>query len=258
LDLEISPSQHLKKPEEITIDKKKLNQIAGFCIKQVENLKASKKDDQRFEIQSKLLLSREAFLDIQRLKKEKESVERQQKSLELIYSEFLKKQKQALESFLSRFSSDINGFYQFMNPDEKVEDIKLIPLEKEDELQGLTLEFKFFENSESPPQKYLSESHLNCLGIAFFLTSVKAFNKKNKFFILDDVISGFDTIHRKRFANLLLEKFSDYQVILMTHENHWFELVKDLMKEKGWKINTIKWDDNKGAFLPPAARGGAF
>ena len=177
-------------------------------------------------------------------------MERQQKSLELIYSEFLKKQKQALESFLSRFSNDINDFYQFMNPEEKVEDIKLIPLEKEDELQGLTLEFRFFE--------YLSESHLNCLGIAFFLTSVKAFNKKNQFFILDDVISGFDTIHGKRFAQLLLEKFSDYQIILMTHENHWFELVKDLMKEKGWNVNTIKWDDNKGAFLPPAARGGAF
>lgn len=249
LDLEISPAQHLKKPGEITIDIENLNHIADFCKKQVDNLKASKKDDQRFEIQSKLLLSREAYLDIQRLKKEKESVERQRKSLELIYSEFLKKQKQALESFLSRFSNDINDFYQFMNPDEKVGDIQLIPLEKDDELQGLTLEFKFFENPESPPQKYLSESHLNCLGIAFFLTSVKAFNKKNKFFILDDVISGFDTIHGKRFAVLLIEKFSDYQIILMTHENHWFELVKDLMKEKGWKINTIKWDDNKGAYL---------
>ncbi|MGD2086043.1 MAG: AAA family ATPase [Candidatus Aminicenantes bacterium] len=255
LEPEISPSQQLKKPEAITIDKVKLNQIADFCKKQVENLRASKKDDQRFEIQSKLLLSREAYLDIQQLKKEKESVERQQKSFELIYSEFLKKQKQALESFLSRFSNDINDFYQFMNPDEKVEDIKLIPLEKEDELQGLTLEFKFFENSQSPPQKYLSESHLNCLGIAFFLTSVKAFNKRNKFFILDDVISGFDTIHGKRFAQLLLEKFSDYQIILMTHENHWFELVKNLMKEKGWNVITIKWDDNKGTFLPPAARG---
>lgn len=249
LDLQISPSQHLKKPEEITIDKEKLNHITDFCKKQVENLKASKKDDQRFEIQSILLLSREAYLDIQRLKKEKESVERQQKSLELLYSEFLKRQKQALESFLSRFSNDINDFYQFMNPEEKVEDIMLIPLEKEDELQGLTLEFKFFENSESPPQKYLSESHLNCLGIAFFLTSVNAFNKRNQFFILDDVISGFDTIHRERFAQLLLEKFYDYQIILMTHENHWFELVKDLMKEKGWKVNTIKWDDNKGAYL---------
>jgi len=255
LDLEISTSQRLRKPGEIAIDRTKLNQIAGFCKKQAANLKASKKDDPGFEIQGKLLLSREAYLDIQRLKKEKEAVELQQKSLELIYSEFLKKQKQALESFLSRFSNDINDFYQFMNPGEKVEDIKLIPLEKEDELQGLTLEFRFFENSESPPQKYLSESHLNCLGIAFFLTSVKAFNKRNQFFILDDVISGFDTIHGKRFAQLLLEKFPGYQVILMTHENHWFELVKDLMKERGWNIDTIKWNDIKGTFLPPAARG---
>jgi DNA repair exonuclease SbcCD ATPase subunit len=249
LDVEIAPGQELKAPEEIAMDREIPAQIAGSCTKKAANLKASRKDDLRFEVQSKILLSREAYLDIKNLAKEKAALERQQRSLELIYGEFLKKQKEGLESFLTHFSSDIDEFYRFMNPGERVEDIRLVPLEENDELVGLTLEFKFFNNSESPPQKYLSESHLNCLGIAFFLTSVKAFNKKNKFFILDDVISGFDSSHRKRFADLLIEKFSDYQIILMTHESDWFEFVKGLMKEKGWLVGAVKWDETKGAYI---------
>nr|NIO80036.1 hypothetical protein [Candidatus Aminicenantes bacterium]NIT21987.1 hypothetical protein [Candidatus Aminicenantes bacterium] len=249
LEVEISPSQKLKAPKEIAINRGTLDRLADFCQQKAENLKASRKDDLKFDIQSKLLLSREAYLDIKKLEKEKAALERQQRSLELIYSEFLKKQKEALESFLTRFSNEINELYQFMNLDEKVEDIQLIPLEKDDELVGLTLEFKFFKNSESPPQKYLSESHLNCLGIVFFLTSVKAFNKVNKFFILDDIISSFDSYHKKRFADLLLRKFPDYQVILMTHENDWYEFVKDLVEEKGWLVSTVKWDETKGAYI---------
>jgi energy-coupling factor transporter ATP-binding protein EcfA2 len=249
LKIEISPSQTLKAPEALIIDRETLDRIADFCKKRIDKIKESRKGNLRDEIYDKLLLSQEAYLEIKKLKKQKESLERQQRSLELIYSEFLKKQKEALESFLTRFSNDINELYQFMNPDEKVEDIRLIPLEKDDELVGLTLEFKFYKNSESPPQKYLSESHLNCQGIAFFLTSVIAFNKKNKFFILDDVISSFDTDHRKRFADLLIEKFSDYQVILMTHESNWFQLVRHSVRGKGWKVNTIKWDKKKGAYI---------
>jgi hypothetical protein len=249
LNLEISPSQILKAPGEIIIDRENLDQIIGFCKQKIENLKASKKDNLRFNIHSKIISSQEAYKDIKKFKKEKAALERQQKSFELIYSKFLKKQKEALESFLTRFSNDINDLYQFMNPNERVEDIKLVSLEKDEELQGLTLEFKFYKTPESPPHKYLSESHLNCMGIAFFLTSVKAFNKKNKFFILDDVISSFDTTHRKRFADLLIEKFSDYQIILMTHEKNWFDLVRHLVKGKGWNVNTIKWDDNKGAYI---------
>ena len=89
------------------------------------------------------MLSREAYLTITTLKKEREILVRQQQSLELIYVEFLKRQKESLESFLTGFSNDINDLYQFMNPDEKVEDIKLVPLEKDEELVGITLEFRF-------------------------------------------------------------------------------------------------------------------
>lgn len=139
--------------------------------------------------------------------------------------------------------------YQFMNPNENIKKIELVPIEKDDELAGITIQFEFYKNEVAPPHKYLSESHLNCLGIAFFLASAIAFNKGNKFLILDDVISSFDSTHRKRFADLLNEKFSDYQIILLTHEKNWFDYVANMVKGKDWKIATVKWDDEKGVYI---------
>ena len=136
-----------------------------------------------------------------------------------------------------------------MNPDEGVDDIKLIPLIKNDELTGLSIQFEFFSNSISPPQKYLSESHLNCLGLAFFLSSVKAFNKENKFFVLDDVVSSYDANHRNRFMSLLLEKFSDYQIIVFTHEKNWFTHFSDTVKGRDWHVITINWSESEGSYI---------
>jgi hypothetical protein len=131
-----------------------------------------------------------------------------------------------------------------------MENIEIKITEKEDELTGITLEFQFFDKRVSPPQKYLSESHLNSLGIALFLTSVKAFNKKNHFFILDDIISSFDLNHRKRLSDLLMEKFLDYQIFVMTHERNWFDYMKNLVRGKAdWIINVINWNESKGAHL---------
>lgn len=174
--------------------------------------------------------------------------------MEEVSRRFVHAQKDALGSFLKDYSSEIDEIYRFLNPGERVENICLVPLEKGQELVGLTIEYDFLEEkSTSPPHKYLSESHLNCLGLAAFLVSAKAFNKRNKFLVLDDVISSFDTAHRKRLADLIVEKFSDYQILLLTHEISWFGIVAGLAKRKGWSIFTIKYNDNDGTHLddPP-------
>ena len=134
-----------------------------------------------------------------------------------------------------------------MNPDEPFQEIKIVTIGEDDELNGITIEYKYNGKWVSPPQKYFSESHLNCFGLSFFLASVKAFNTINKFIVLDDVISSFDSTHRKRFAELIFEKFSKYQIILLTHEKEWFtNIVSPLAKKKGWLINEIKWTYSKG------------
>jgi hypothetical protein len=190
-----------------------------------------------------------AYKEIDKQNKAKAAIEKQRDTFEILCEDFAKKQKDALDSFFNLFSKNINDYYIFMNPDESVENIKLIPIEDEEELKGLTIEYEFYNTAVSPPHKYLSESHLNCLGLAFFLASVEAFNKVNKFFILDDVISSFDSNHRKRFLDLLAEKFNSYQIILLTHEKHFFEYARTVAKAKGWKVDSFKYSKEKGSYL---------
>ena len=172
--------------------------------------------------------------------------------MELFYREFVKREKETLTQFLTEISEDINNLYLFMNADERVEGIRLVPLGNEDEFVGVTLEMTFHGETVSPPETYLSESHLNCLGICLFLASAIAFNKINRFLVLDDVISSFDTTHRVKFGHLLRERFSDFQVLVFTHERTWFDYMTSLVKGDGWAIRKVVWDDDAGVTLKPA------
>jgi energy-coupling factor transporter ATP-binding protein EcfA2 len=234
-------------------DSLKLNDTDFEIISEIDNritkINKSFENDNSTIIYSNIAAAKDAFLKIQSIAKEQKKLENQRGSLEIIYDEFIKKQKEGLENFISFFSEPINEFYQFMNPGELIHEIKIVIIGEEDELNGLTIEYDFNGKLTSPPQKYFSESHLNCFGLAFFLTSVKAFNKENKFIILDDVISSFDTTHRERFANLIFEKFSDYQIIMLTHEREWFQYVSQNAKRKGWLINEIRWSNKIGTYI---------
>jgi energy-coupling factor transporter ATP-binding protein EcfA2 len=207
------------------------------------------KKDNNAVTYSNISSAKDAFLRIQKFEKEKNIFEDQRASMEVIYNEFVKKQKEGLENFITTFSGTINEYYQFMNPGEQFQELKIVTIGDEDELNGITIEYQYNGNWVSPPQKYFSESHLNCFGLSFFLASVIAFNKENKFLLLDDVISSFDSNHRKRFADLIFEKFADYQIILLTHENEWFQYVSQLAKRRNWLINEIKWSDANGTYL---------
>lgn len=212
----------------------------------ISDIQTALKKDNNAVTYSNISSAKDAFLRIKKFEKDKKILEDQRASMEIIYNEFVKKQKEGLENFITTFSGRINEYYQFMNPGEQFQELKIVTIGEEDELNGITIEYQYNGNWVSPPQKYFSESHLNCFGLSFFLASVIAFNKENKFLLLDDVISSFDSNHRKRFADLIFEKFSDYQIILLTHENEWFQYVSQLAKRKSWLINEIRWNDSKG------------
>lgn len=202
----------------------------------------------------KISISSIAFKEKRELLTKLEKAKKIVKSFEILSDEFAKVQKNELNSFLTSFSTTINQHFYELTADPNVSEICFIPLEKNDELTGITIEYKFNNKKESPPQKYLSESRMNCLGIAFFLTSVQAFNKTNKFFVLDDVISSFDSTHRANFSRLLIEKFSEYQILMLTHEKSWFEYTQNLVKQKNWLLLQLKWHANDGTIKDEAPK----
>jgi energy-coupling factor transporter ATP-binding protein EcfA2 len=242
----------ISKPDDfLNFDINALSALISLLISKKDKIVTGKKDDLIFTVHSKIESVKQSYKEIKSLKKSEEILAQQQLSLELVYNDFVKRQRNGLSSLLTVISKDMNDLYQFMNESENISEIELIPLDEEDEFVGVTLQFKFHGRLEAPPHKYLSESHLNCLGICLFLASVKAYNKLNRFIVLDDVISSFDTNHRARFARLLVEKFSDYQIILFTHEKNWFEIISNMVRGKNWIIKRMYWDHENGATIEP-------
>lgn len=239
-------TESLSDKEKIELDKTAIAELTTGLVKTIKELTESKEANLKFKTYTKLFQTAKAYVEYLKIEKEQNVLANQQITFELLYEDFIKRQEEALNVFLTMFSNDINDYYTTMNPTEKVEDIKLVPLKKDGELVGITIEYSFFNETRTPPIAYLSESHINCLGLSFFLASVKAFNKESKFFVLDDVISSFDRSHRYRFAQLLANKFSDYQVILLTHEKDFFELVSSEVKSKGWILKNFKWSKEEG------------
>lgn len=235
--------------ELIKVDTHTIAKLSADFTQKKKQISEQKKDDKKFDINSKIILARQIYKGIVALRAESEILKAQHRTLDALYKEFVKRQKEGFVAFLDAISKEINELYLFMNKDEKVDEIQLVPLGSGDDFDGITFQFKFHGDIVTPPDKYLSESHLNCLGICLFLASVKAFNIRNKFIVLDDVISSFDKNHRARFARLLVEKFADYQILLFTHEKDWFDYIANMVKGKGWKIHKIKWDVQQGASI---------
>lgn len=248
INTKILAGKRIRAIDEIKLTDSDFNYIS-IVNEVILSIKETLKKDNSSDIRVKVEFAKNSFNQIKQLQAKLQKLNQQKDSIEIIYNAFAKKQKEGLESFLNNFSSKINEYYQFMNVDEAFDDLKIIPIEDDDELKGITIQFKFNGKEVTPLQKYFSESHLNCYGLAFFLASVEAFNKENKFIILDDIISSFDTTHRKRFADLLFEKFNEFQIILLTHESEWYEYVRALAKNKGWLLNKINWNEEKGTHI---------
>lgn len=174
-----------------------------------------------------------------------EAYEAQIVTLDSIFSAFVKTQNAALQAVLDTISSDVGAFYSALHPKETVDEVRLTMVGDE----GVEFQYSFHGTPTHPPQKYLSESHLNSLGVVLFLANARIFNKEAKFLVLDDIVTSFDTRHRRRLLRLLKDEFSDWQIIILTHESVWFDLIKREMRESGWLFHEVRADDENGILL---------
>lgn len=113
-----------------------------------------------------------------------------------------------------------------------------------DRNKAIELEIEFAGEDLSPAFKVLSESQINSFGLSVFLAAIKQFNTEFKFIILDDVINSFDSFKRPRVIELLRQHFSDYQLLVLTHDSVWYErLIKSFpswnrLRFYGWDYTT--------------------
>jgi hypothetical protein len=112
---------------------------------------------------------REAFYFYDTNSKIVASFQTQILSLGAIFDRFVQVQSTSLQTVLDKISDDIGRFYQMLHPSENVDKVRLRIVGEE----GIEFEYYFHGKPTYPPLKYLSESHLNSLGVVLFLASAK-------------------------------------------------------------------------------------
>jgi recombinational DNA repair ATPase RecF len=212
-------------------------------------LALSEEEQKLFDVFQAISNLRASFLKFRTAFQTVQNFHTQIQTLSKIKNDFSSIHTAALQKVLDLMSKDISRYYLTMHPKENVDDIRLTVLE-----DGVEFDYSFHGKRVYPPLKYLSESHLNSLGIAAFLASVSLFNKVNGFFVLDDIVTSFDANHRVRLLHLLRNEFSSWQIILLTHEPFWFELIKKEMASSGWLFSELELVSNSGIQLKTSSK----
>ena len=138
---------------------------------------------------------------------------------ERVFEAYQEKQKEDLSGLLQRISRRVAEIYSTLHPGEDLDSVSVEPWTA----KGVELAIEFYGSHQRPPHGVLSESHLNSLAIALFLAMAESFNERIGFLMLDDVINSFDVEHRGRLAELLADGFSGWQLIVLTHDQQFFE-----------------------------------
>jgi energy-coupling factor transporter ATP-binding protein EcfA2 len=158
-----------------------------------------------------------------------------------VFDAYQRKQKDDLGGLLERISGRVAEVYSALHPGEDLDAVSIEPWTA----KGVELAIDFYGSRQRPPHGVLSESHLNSLAIAVFLAMAANFNEKLGFLILDDVINSFDVEHRGRLAELLADGFSDWQLIVLTHDQQFYEHLS--RRAPSWrKIEFTSWSHASG------------
>ena len=158
-----------------------------------------------------------------------------------IFQVYSDRQQTYLAEILHRISGRAAEIYGKLHPGEGLADVCIEPWGP----KGVELAVSFHGSHQKPPHGVLSESHLNSLAVALFLAMADSFNDQLDFLVLDDVVNSFDAAHRGELAALLAGDFAHRQVIVLTHDQLFFDRLARLAPS--WKrIEFTSWDFNDG------------
>ncbi len=173
---------------------------------------------------------------------------------------FSSSREKAIQQVFTHISGTVLDYYKrlhdFAEGDEASEctGLELKPTSRA-AAGGLRLAIQFLGLANSKdPRAFLSEGHLDSLGLCLFLAAVRIFNPPGSLLVLDDVLTSIDKEHRRRVGELLFSEFKDFQIILTTHDDHWNELLQSSARAMGlqnqWQYVQINgWTVDSGPVL---------
>lgn len=98
-------------------------------------------------------------------------------------------------------------------------------------------------------KNHFNEAKLKLISIAIYFALAKKYETQNslKLLVLDDFLTSLDMANRKIITQYILDNFNDYQIIILTHNLQFNNLLKRLLDTTEWDTKilfTINEDNN--------------
>jgi AAA domain len=154
--------------------------------------------------------------------------------------------KKAVQEVFDSVASLANRFYDILHFGESIGKSTLSMRRATSHSTELST---MFDGKPEHPLLHYSESHLDTLGLCYFL----AFRRQEadnhpefRILVLDDVLHSVDAAHRGRFVHLLGDEFADHQLIVTTHDSIFFGQLRQRLGGACTFSRIIGWDIELG------------
>jgi hypothetical protein len=154
--------------------------------------------------------------------------------------------KQTVQQIVDDLAKLANEYYEFIHPGEGIAKAALEI--RQVGTGSVDIRTEFSGKSEHP-MLHFSESHLDTLGLCFFLAArrMECSSLPNfRLLVLDDVIHSVDAEHRERVARLLAEKFSDHQIVVVTHDTIFYQRLRHYLGSQFEYVYFSSWTMEAG------------
>jgi hypothetical protein len=155
--------------------------------------------------------------------------------------------KSAIEAALARIGDLTARYYSQLMVGVPYSDVKLDYHTKRSGGVEFALVFDG-RHQISPPQRIMSESQLNALGLSLFLARLKVEDQLWRAVVFDEVVNSFDAPHRQGLIRLLAGEFAAWQVILLTHDPGVFAITRKTVSGWLWQ-EIVGWTPQGGPVL---------
>jgi ABC-type lipoprotein export system ATPase subunit len=148
--------------------------------------------------------------------------------------------RKKVQSLLDKLQTPMNDIYTLIQG-AGAKPIRLeLPAEDDTNQQRLNLLVDFAKNRTGvQPGGYLSESQIHSVALALRMAAIKQFNVGAPIIALDDIVTSYDADHRRAIARLIATMFGDCQILITTHDERFFNYLKDQLEAKAWHFTRI-------------------
>lgn len=154
-----------------------------------------------------------------------------------IISAEIRKKVQAL---LDKLQTPMNDIYKLIQGAGATPIRLELPAEDDTNQQRLNLLIDFAKNRTGvQPGGYLSDSQIHSVALALRMAAIQQFNVGAPIIALDDIVTSYDADHRRTIAGLIATKFGDCQILITTHDERFFNYLKDQLEAKAWHFTRI-------------------